>query len=130
MKRFMVVGLAACCLAGCVAPVQQAPQENNQQFTLGLAQSVVKKGMSQADVVKVLGSPNLVTRDKMGVDTWVYDRTSYEVASTGNSAYGTLILVGGRTSSSNYKSTQRTLTLILKFKDAVLDEFTYNATSF
>lgn len=130
MKRLMVVGLAACCLAGCVAPAQQASQENGQQFTLGLAQSVIKQGMSQAEVVKVLGSPNMVTRDKSGMETWVYDKTSYEVASTGSSVYGTLVLVGGRATSSNYKSTQRTLTLILKFKDAVLDEFTYNATSF
>jgi len=34
-----------------------------QKLTLGVAQKEIKVGMSQADVAKALGSPNMVTKD-------------------------------------------------------------------
>ena len=93
--------------------------------------------MSQAEVVSALGSPNMVTRDKNGVETWVYDKSSTDqienqsiAIATHNGATGTVLLLTVESTQSAQKTSQRTLTLILKFKDAVLTDFTYRSTSF
>jgi len=98
--------------------------------------------MSQADVAKALGSPNMVTKDKDGIETWIYDKVSTDYAySTSSGGISSLILgwggsvaggVGGSSqrSSGTSSRTQRTLTIIIKFADSVVKEFTYNATLF
>jgi len=115
---------------------------SEQKLTLGTAQREITNGMSQAEVAKVLGSPNMVTRDKSGIETWIYDKVSTEyVYSTSSGGVAGLILggsgnVGGAAVGSASQSggaatpTQRTLTLIIKFKDNQVNEFTYHATSF
>jgi hypothetical protein len=35
---------------------------------------IVKKGASSADVVAALSSPNIVTTNNDGTETWVYDK--------------------------------------------------------
>lgn len=97
-----------------------------QTLTLGLVQKEVKVGMSQADVAKALGSPNMATKDKDGMEAWIYDKVSRDSAST-SSGFGVIFYGQSNESSSQ---TQRTLTVIIKFADSVVKEFTYNATSF
>lgn len=99
-------------------------------MTLGTVQQSIHKGMTQSQVIEALGSPNMVTRDKDGVETWVYDKSSTTVATSHSSVYGTVILLGATAGQSAGVTSQRTLTLILKFKDAVLSDFTYRYTSF
>lgn len=132
-------------LNGCanVADHRKALDDSSEQkLTLGVAQKEIKPGMSQADVAKALGSPNMVTKDKDGIETWIYDKVSTDYAySTSTGGISSLILgwggsvaggVGGSSSRSSGASsrTQRTLTIIIKFSDSVVKEFTYNATSF
>lgn len=115
---------------------------SEQKLTLGVAQKEIKVGMSQADVAKALGSPNMVTKDKEGVETWIYDKVSTDYAySTSSGGVSGLIfglgggVLGGGRAATNQASgassrTQRTLTIVIKFADAAVKEFTYNATSF
>lgn len=115
---------------------------SDQKLTLGVAQREIKVGMSQADVARVLGSPNMVTKDRDGTETWIYDKVSTETAySTSQNGIAGLVLGGGSNAggagfgsasqaSGASSRTQRTLTIILKFKDSSLTEFTYNSTSF
>ena len=50
---------------GCATTKQITQQEQiEERLTLGLVQKNVKKGMSQAEVARVLGSPNIVTTDR------------------------------------------------------------------
>lgn len=145
MKNLLIILPFCFALFGCatVADHRKALDDSSdQKLTLGVAQREIKSGMSQAEVAKVLGSPNMVTRDKDNIETWIYDKVSTESAySTSSGGISTLILgigsgvvggVGGSTSRSSGASsrTQRTLTIIIKFKDAAVSEFTYNATSF
>jgi len=133
------------CLVGCasVADHRRALDDSSEKkLTLGVAQKEIKPGMSQADVAKALGSPNMVTKDRDGVETWVYDKVSTDYAySSSTGGISSLVLglgssvvggVGGSASRSSGASsrTQRTLTIIIKFADSVVKEFTYNATSF
>ncbi|QKE27650.1 hypothetical protein AACT_0440 [Arcobacter acticola] len=54
----------------------QGPEVPESKLTPGKVQQHVSKGMFSTDVVKALGSPNIITKDKMGKTTWVYDRVS------------------------------------------------------
>lgn len=145
MKALYLLPVVLACLSGCasVADHRKALDDSGEQkLTLGVAQKEIKPGMSQADVAKALGSPNMVTKDRDGVETWIYDKVSTDYAylsSTGG--ISSLVLgfggsvaggVGGSSSRSSGASsrTQRTLTIIIKFTDSVVKEFTYNATSF
>lgn len=145
MKALYLLPVLLITLSGCasVADHRKALDDSSEQkLTLGVAQKEIKVGMSQADVAKALGSPNMVTKDKDGVETWIYDKVSTEYAySSSTGGISSLVFalggnvagaVGGSSSRSSGASsrTQRTLTIIIKFSDSVVKEFTYNATSF
>lgn len=144
MKRFIMflplVMLSACAQVG--EHRKAVSDSSEQKLTLGVAQKEIKVGMSQADVAKALGSPNMVTKDKDGIETWIYDKVSTDYAySTSSGGVSGLILglggglaggasVGTNQSSGATSRTQRTLTIIIKFADSSVKEFTYNSTSF
>ena len=95
--------------------------------------------MSAAGVASVLGSPNIVTGDNQGQETWIYDKISSDVTYSRSS--GTIVgLIFGSsgggagigTSSAGSKSTsQRTLTVIIKFDgDNKVSGFSYHSSRF
>ncbi len=61
-------------------------------MTLGIVQRDIKIGTSQTDVAMVLGSPNIVTQDADGKETWIYDKVS-SITSYGSSGFG--VGIGG-----------------------------------
>ncbi|MEY4948570.1 MAG: hypothetical protein RL698_781 [Pseudomonadota bacterium] len=100
-------------------------------MTVGIVQREIRKGMSQADVATVLGSPNIVTNDGSGRETWIYDKIASEASVSQSSSYATLLLLGVGGASGAASTTQRTLTVILKFDDQKrVDSFSYNASKF
>jgi outer membrane protein assembly factor BamE (lipoprotein component of BamABCDE complex) len=136
MKRpaFLLASfLAITVLTGCqsVPQQRQAMRESSEEkLTLGVAQREIREGLSQAEVAQALGSPNMVTRDADGVETWIYDKISTEFTYS-NSAGGAALLLGTVSGSSGVSSrSQRTLTIILKFTDGKVTKFTYSASSF
>jgi outer membrane protein assembly factor BamE (lipoprotein component of BamABCDE complex) len=124
-----------------VSPIQE------QQMTLGLVQRDIKVGTSQADVAEILGSPNIVTQDADGYETWIYDKVS-SVTSYSSSGFGVGIGgfgggfgsngVGGGLLNAGYnknggiaQSKQRTLTVVLKFdENHNVISFSYHMSSF
>ena len=128
-------------LSHCEKEVKHSP-ENVNKLTLGKVQQTLQKGMSQGEIIVALGSPNMVTSDANGLETWVYDKLSTEVSSNSKKkgfnllggAIGSKIGIGatGGSSStnSNTSTSQKTLTVVLKFIEKKLDTFTYNASSF
>ncbi len=126
-----------------------------QKMTLGLVQSSISKGMSQADVATTLGSPNMVTQDAEGNETWIYDKISTESTHSSSSkresagvGLGTALLagvgsvaggvVGGASASSQASQSsgarsqsQRTLTVVIKFDGGKrVSDVRYQSTSF
>lgn len=131
MRKILVTAILGTLvvLTGCQAPAT-AEAEKTERMTLGTVQQSIHRGMSQSEVVEALGAPNMVTRDKDGTETWVYDKASTVATTTESAAYGTVILLGAWGGRADSVHSQRTLTLILKFKNSVLSDFTYRSTSF
>ena len=128
-------------LSNCGEKTVNYESEPNK-LTLGKVQQTLKKGMSQGEIIEALGSPNMVTTDAEGLETWVYDKLSSEVSSS-NKKKGFNLLGGGvgskigigatagaSSSNSNTSRSQKTLTVVLKFVEKKLDTYSYNASSF
>ena len=116
-------------LSGCGSlPKDPAPED---RVTVGKVQGEIKVGLSGADVIQILGSPNIITTDEKRREMWVYDKISTERTEVSQSSYGTLILVGGRSGESRSSTRQRTLTIVIKFDEQKLvRDFGYNYTQF
>jgi outer membrane protein assembly factor BamE (lipoprotein component of BamABCDE complex) len=113
--------------------------DDEERLTVGTAQREIHLGMPSADVAEALGSPNLVSTDGERREVWVYDRISTEViradASAGiwvllfGSSGGGLTGIGG--SRSKETTTQRTLTIIVKFDgESRVRDFSYHTSRF
>jgi outer membrane protein assembly factor BamE (lipoprotein component of BamABCDE complex) len=126
--------LAALVLSGCISAADHAAQVHSnrgQEFTLGIVQREVRRGMSQSDVAVALGSPNIVTREDNGNETWVYDKIATEASQSSDSG-GLWLLLGNYDKSAGASATtQKTLTVVIKFdKFSRVDSFTYHSTKF
>lgn len=134
-------------LAGCqmasqhMADVQAGMTGEN--LSVGTVQREISVGMSSAQVVEVLGAPNIVTTDEKRREVWVYDKIATDRAySTSSGGISTLFLgigsgfgglggVGASGSSGAASTSQRTLTIIIKFDTANrVRDFAYHQSKF
>lgn len=125
--------LCLACATGCMAGSHRAAVSNEDKgsLTVGTVQREIKVGMTNAEVVDVLGAPNIVTTDEQRRENWVYDKISTEKAYSNSSGYGTLLLIGGEGSSGASSTTQKTLTIIIKFdENGKVRDFAYHASKF
>lgn len=108
-----------------ISPVQE------QELTLGVVQKDVKIGSTQDEVAVALGSPNIVTKDADGKDTWIYDKVS-SISSYNSSGFGVgIILAGYAKAKQNTQSVQKTLTVVIKFDtNNKVESFTYHMSKF
>ncbi len=97
------------------------------KVTVGTVQREIRVGMSSAEVVEALGSPNVVTTDEQRREVWVYDKIATDVSASGG--YWTLLLLGQSAGSAS--KSQRTLTIIIKFdEDKKVRDFAYHTSRF
>ncbi len=112
------------------------------KLTLGTVQRKIHEGMPQSEVVGALGSPNLVTRDQDGTESWVYDKVSTDSSYSSSSKGFRGLAAGGGSSaegalSGDYakqagasSTNQRTLTVVIKFAGGLVTDYSYMSTSF
>ena len=128
MKNILILMLVVC-ISACTHPVSVGPNATN--LTVGKDQGEIKEGMAASAVAVILGSPNIVTTDENRREVWIYDKVSSNQVNTTNSGFGTLIILGANTSQSESTTSQRTLTIIIKFdKDKKVRDFAYNYSQF
>jgi outer membrane protein assembly factor BamE (lipoprotein component of BamABCDE complex) len=131
MKANSLSILCALFLAGGCRGTPPKEPEPTDQLTLGKVQGEIQVGLASAQVVQILGSPNIITTDEQRREVWVYDKISTDRMNASTSAYGTLLLFGGRTDESRSSTRQRTLTIVIKFDEAKkVRDFAYNYTQF
>lgn len=147
MKLFVILSpLVLVILTGCQTAAQHRSAVQNEEgdrVSVGKVQREIRVGMSSADVIQVLGSPNIVSSDEQRRESWVYDKVATDKAySTSSGGISALILgvgggvlgglVPGVTNSAGASSTsQRTLTIIIKFdSNATVRDFAFHTSKF
>jgi outer membrane protein assembly factor BamE (lipoprotein component of BamABCDE complex) len=129
-----IVSFAAVQLSGCMSAAEHAAalhSTHDRDLTVGVVQREIRYGMTQSDVATALGSPNIVTREDNGNETWIYDKIATEASRSADSGGWWVILAGSNKQAGASATTQRTLTVVIKF-DAQrhVSNFTYHSTKF
>lgn len=135
MRKFLTIPLGLSLMA---APA--FAQESANTLTHGMVQMTLRVGeTTQADVLETFGAPNITTIDATGSEMWVYHRhATVTKDSSGGFSIGLGIaggdgggLLGIGKKKSKSETTQRTMTLIIKFNDdAVVSDFRSRSSSF
>lgn len=142
MIRYIV---AAAILLGPVSAFGQDNKDDSRNtLTHGMVQMTVKVGTTtQADILESFGAPNITTLDGSGQEMWVYDRqatVSYDKSSGfsvgilgggGGGGFGAGGGLGFGSRKSRSTTSQRTMTLIIKFDQSkVVSNFSSRSSSF
>jgi outer membrane protein assembly factor BamE (lipoprotein component of BamABCDE complex) len=139
IQRFATGTLMLCALAGCTAQHLESVRDDDARVTVGTVQKEIRVGTPAADVAGILGSPNIVTNDEENRQTWIYDKISREVAYSRSSAGVAGLVFGGSgggigtgsASGGATRTTQRTLTVVIKFdRDERVRDFAYHTSRF
>ena len=133
---------------GCMSATehrQALHSANEREMTVGIVQKDIHVGMSQADVAAALGSPNIVSKDSEGNQSWIYDKIATEVSysrDSGGIAAGAggligswnMVLGGGAgysKSAGATAQTQKTLTIVIKFdENSLVKTLSYHSSKF
>ena len=102
---------------GCTDKKNLYTPKKDEKLTVAKAQNNIKKGMSSAEVIKIMGSPNIISTDKESNEVWVYDKISTQNTSRDSSAGVGFLPAFLLTSTKNNTSSQKTLTIIIKFNN-------------
>ena len=147
MIRFLCLGVALAALfaGACSASYhrEKTRDTEGEALTVGTVQKEIRRGMSGADVAAALGSPNIVSTDENGNEVWIWDKIStervYSDSSSGLWLFGLYVGgsgggaggVGGSASSGAASTSQRTLTVIVKFDEQKkVRDVAYHTTRF
>lgn len=138
MARLSTMAVLLLALApGCASVTQQAQDvaaasAAGDRVTVGTVQREIRVGMSSAEVVTALGSPNIVSTDELRREVWVYDRIATEsVVSSTSGGVNALFLAGVGARSGVARTSQRTLTIIVRYDEqSRVRDFSYRSSSF
>lgn len=142
LNTLAVTLLVASLSAGCSATHHAGEVRgaiDADRVTVGTVQKEITPGMSAASVAAALGSPNIVTSDDERQETWIYDKISSEVTYSRSSGTIVGLLFGGSgggagigsTSAGASATSQRTLTIIIRFDaDDRVRDFSYHSSRF
>ncbi len=102
-----------------------------QNFTLGQVQMKISRGMTQTEVAQALGAPNIITQDAEGLQAWVYDKMGSSVEYYNQGGGFWLVLVGREKNRGGATTTQKTLTVVIRFdRENKVSNVTYHSSQF
>lgn len=111
-----VLVLTSAFITGCVT--EEPSQKSNLNYG-SVKKNIIKGQTNQSEIMQLLGSPNLVTKNRGGDEVWSYTRQSYD--SKSGAWGGGILLVGGGSAFSNTSSSSFDLILTFDNKDVVKD---------
>ncbi len=141
LARLALLVTAVAILPACSATQHRAElhDDSAERVTVGTVQREIRVGMSSSEVATILGAPNIVSTDAERREIWIWDKISSDVSYSRSSGVVAGLLIGGSgggavVGSKNAgasRSSQRTLTVIVKFDDADrVRDFSYRTSSF
>ena len=133
--------VAALLAAGCSASQHRAEVRDDAagRVTVGTVQREIRVGMPTAEVAAILGAPNIVSTDAERREVWIWDKVSREVSYSSSSGVVAGLVIGGSgggvgggsRDAGASRSSQRTLTVIVKFDDdGLVRDFSYRTSTF
>ncbi len=130
---FLLISLALV-FSSCMSASQhkaEVQDESTDRVTVGTVQKEIKVGMSAPEVAAALGSPNIVSTDEERREVWIYDKIASDRVVSQDSGFGSLLILGSSGVRGAASSSQRTLTIIIKFdKDNKVRDFSYHTSRF
>lgn len=128
---FVCLIASGCQTVGEQAKAVQKAEDDTSKITVGTVQREIKIGMNSSDVIQALGSPNIITTDDQRQEVWVYDKISTSNIRSASSGGINLLIIGNVTNTGASSTSQRTLTIIIKFdKDSRVRDFSYHTSRF
>ena len=125
-----LTGLASSCQSA-ASHQNDVSADDTEKFTLGTVQRKVQIGMTQAEVARSLGSPNIVSKDVGGKEAWIYDKAARDVTYS-RSETGVWFIIGAYGKETGAaRNSQKTLTVVIKFDDrGLVEDVSYHASQF
>ena len=138
MNRLICFLVLAILISGCASASkhrQLAQDDTGDRLTVGTVQRKITVGMTSAEVAEVLGSPNVVSTDEERREVWIYDKiatdVSYSHSEGGAGAFLIIAGFGGSGTSGARSTSQRTLTIVIKFDhEGKVRDFAYHTSRF
>ena len=137
VKFVLKVGLAvwiAMTLSGCMTAAEHragVQDDSSERLTVGTVQREIRVGMSGAQVIEVLGSPNIVSTDEKRREVWVYDKISTDRVESRSFGGVNILVLFAQSSAGAASTSQRTLTVIIKFNEyKKVRDFAYHTSRF
>jgi hypothetical protein len=93
-------------------------QKSNLTFS-NVKNGIVKKKTTQAEIIQMLGSPNLTTRNQRGEEVWTYSRQRTDSESGGS--FFSVLIAGNNKAFSSMSSSTFDLIITFNSKDVVED---------
>ena len=124
VKKILFSFIALVVLVSCAS--MNTTQKSN--LTPGVVKTKIQKGVtSQAEILRLIGSPNIITKNKEDDEVWNYSRQSFDAESGGFG--GGLIFLGGAKAFSS--SASKTFDLIITFdKNNVVKDYSVVSSQF
>lgn len=150
MRKTIVCMIVVMLATGCTYATRhkkEVQDDAGEKLTVGKVQREIRVGMSGAEVVEALGSPNMVSTDAQRREVWVYDKVATDTVYSSSSGSISALMLGWDTDTDTYVSgniapgyksgagatsrSQRTLTIIVKFDDkGLVRDFAYHSSKF
>lgn len=138
MYKMIPIIFISLLIGGCISAAQHrkdVQDDTVDKISVGKVQREISVGMSSAQVIEVLGSPNIVSTDDQRRENWVYDKVATDVSYS--SSYGPVggvigaLIIGQSASAGAASKSQRTLTIIIKFdKHHKVRDYSYHQSKF
>ncbi len=121
-------------LVGCMPAASHRAaiqDDSSERLTVGSVQRKIHVGMPAPEVAAALGSPNIVTTDEKRREVWIYDKISTDRIYSTSEGGISILIIGASGSTGAVSTTQRTLTVIIKYDDKMkVRDFAYHSSRF
>jgi len=125
----IIIIITMSCASKLELPITEYSSSEVERISIASA-SRLSVGDDQTQVIKVLGTPNIITKNKIGNESWVYDKVSnqYEFVQNNNSREFFFQKPDQR---SKGASTSKTFIVVIDFNDkSLIKDISYRFTQY